>query len=80
MPWGATLLIRKLVMWSRGRDEKVEEKEIKKELKRRGLAEDYADDIYDEDEIDEGLELEDMPESKPEVLRPKRRWDESDLV
>lgn len=67
-------------MWSRSRDEKVEAKEIKKALKRRGLAEEYADDLYDDEEIDDELELEDMPDPKPEVLRPKRRWDESDLV
>jgi hypothetical protein len=80
VPWGATLLMRRLVMWSTSRDEKVEAKEIKKALKRRGLAEEYADDFYDDEEMDDELELDDMPEQKAEVLRPKRRWDENDLV
>lgn len=80
IPWGATLFIRRLLMWSASRDEKVEAKEIKKALKRRGLVEEYADDLYEDEEIDDELELDDMPEQKPEVLRPKRRWDESDLV
>lgn len=80
IPWAIVLMMRRLLMWSAGRDAKVEAREIKRELKRRGLADDYGQDYYEDEEDIEDLELDEIPPNESEVVRPSRRWDDRDFV
>lgn len=75
-PYGIFLVMRALLLRVSGKVENWEEKEITRQLKKRGIA---REDVYLEEDDNDEFDLDDLPQKKQDPL-PQKRWDDRDFV